>query len=213
MSCNNCEKCKCKKPKYASVTKVLNETKSWQDREALENWKIRVGEEEANRISEEAKERGRRLDDNFEKYHQTGSCEDLALTNFLLNYQIKDREMNIVCDQLELIGRADAVLQDQEGQIILIDFKTSKKVKQRKHIEDYFLQVGAYFLMIEVNESHKIDKAKIVIFIGDQFTPQVFRLNKKQLEGYALKFMQRYEQYKHEQKQKQINDYEQNESC
>ena len=60
MSCNNCEKCSCKKkPKMISVTKVLSETQSWQDREALENWKRRVGEEEANRISEESKARGR----------------------------------------------------------------------------------------------------------------------------------------------------------
>ena len=99
-------------------------------------------------------------------------------------------------------GRLDAVLIDSEGNHIIIDFKTSKRLKKTEYIEDYFLQVAAYYFIYDLECLGVINSAKIVIFIGDHFTPQVFSLNKRQLEGFALKFFDRLTQYN---KQKQKN--------
>ena len=117
----------------------------------------------------------------------------------MLDYKILERELELISEHLMLKGRLDTVVQDKEGNNILIDFKTSRKKKQRAFIENYFMQVGAYCLLLDIETDTKIDSAKIVIFIADQFTPQVFRLNRFQLEGYAVKFLERLEQYRIEQ--------------
>ena len=108
MSCNNCKTCKCELPEYVAITKVIAETKPWKDKQALEDWKLRVGEEEATKISEEAKERGRRLDNDFEQLHTTGSCENIALANFMTDYKIKEREQEVKSMNLGVKGRLDA---------------------------------------------------------------------------------------------------------
>lgn len=202
-----CEKCKAKTDfrdnagqlqKMVSISEVLNKTKPYEAQEALENWRLRIGEEAAERIVQEAKERGRQLDDNFEQYHKTGSCKSIALSHFLKDYQIKYREKAMQIEELGIKGRLDAVLINHQGETVLIDFKTSVRVKKREYIEDYFLQVSAYYLMLDLLDVIKIDKAKIVMFVADQFTPLIFRLNKKQLQGYAMQFMGRLEQYRNE---------------
>ena len=183
-----------------SITKVIQETKPFEDRQALENWKIRVGEEEARRISEESRARGKKLDEDFRELHETGSCQSIALANFMKDYQIMTREFNLESETLGVKGRLDTILSTEgTDHLYLIDFKTSKKTKNRKFVEDYFLQIGGYYAIIKQENLIPIYQGKIVIFIGDQFTPQIFRMNKAQLEGYAEKFLQRLEQYKSEQ--------------
>tara|TARA_R110002020_G_scaffold228221_2_gene438913 strand:+ start:661 stop:1248 length:588 start_codon:yes stop_codon:yes gene_type:complete len=182
-----------------SVTKVIAETKPFKDREALEIWRSRVGEEEAEKISKEAIERGRKIDADFKELHITGKCKNTALSNFMIDYRIKARELAVKSGELGINGRLDAVLEDSLGSYILTDLKGASRLKKREHIEDYFLQIGGYNLILAIENIIKIHSAKIVIFIGEQKTPQVFRLNTKQIEGYSIKFYNRLKQYRESQ--------------
>jgi len=185
--------------KMVSVTKVIAETKPFRDREALEIWRSRVGEEEAEKISKEALERGRKIDADFRDLHLQGSCQNIGLTNFMQDFKIIEREYVVTCKELGITGRLDAILSDSLGGYILTDLKGASRLKKREHIEDYFLQIGGYNLILAIEDIIKIQSAKIVIFIGEQRTPQVFRLNTKQLEGYSIKFYNRLKQYRESQ--------------
>lgn len=185
--------------KTISVSKVIQETKPWMEQEMLEAWERNVGVEKATEIRNKAKERGKKLDADFEQYTITGSCENLALTNFLLDYNVKFRELPVEVEVIKdvfLRGRIDAGLIDKKDNSLIIDFKTASKMKKEKLIQDYFLQLGAYYYLLKTKDDCTPFKmARIVIFVGDMFTPQVFRLNEKQLQGYAERFIKRLAMY------------------
>lgn len=182
-----------------SVSKVIQETKPYQDKEALELWVKRVGEEKAEQIRTEAIERGKNLDANFENYTITGTCEHLPLYNYLLPLEVNYRELKVECQvapDVTLKGRIDGIATDKNGQTKIIEFKTASKNKEEKYIQDYFLQVGAYYyLLTALDKAKTINSAQIVIFVNDDILPQIFRMNKKQLEGYAEIFIKRLAEY------------------
>ena len=184
--------------KTISVSKVISDTRPWQEQERLEAWKERVGEAEAKRISDEAKERGKKLDADFEQLTITGKCENKGLTEYLEPFTIKNRELPIkfeVAPGVILKGRIDALL-ERDGKSLIIDFKTASKPKQEKWISDYFLQLGAYYYLLKLkNPSTPFKIARIVCFVEGQEKPQVFRLNERQLTGYSEQFIQRLAQY------------------
>ena len=185
--------------KTISVSKVIQETKPWREQEMLEAWERNVGVEKASEIRNKAKERGKKLDADFEQYTITGSCENLALTNFLLDYKVQFRELPVEVEVIKnffLKGRIDAGLIDKKNNSLIIDFKTASKIKKENFIQDYFLQLGAYYYLLKTKDDcTPFKRARIVIFVGDMFTPQVFRLNEKQLQGYAEQFIKRLAMY------------------
>ena len=185
--------------KTISVSKVIQETKPWREQEMLDAWERNVGVEKAAEIRNKAKERGKKLDADFEQYTITGSCENLALTNFLIDYKVQFRELPVEVEVLKgvvLKGRIDAGLIDKKENSLIIDFKTASKMKKENFIHDYFLQLGAYYYLLKTKDSCTPFKmARIVIFVGDMFTPQVFRINEKQLSGYADQFVKRLVMY------------------
>ena len=184
-----------KKMKTISVSKVIQETKGWRDKEALEIWKERVGLEKALQIQKEAQERGKKLDADFEEYHNNGSSKNNSLNNYLKGHTITIREYKLeltIDDNFTLVGRLDSILDNN----LLIDFKTSSKLKKSQYIEDYYLQLGAYYFMLKhLKPEIKIEKAQIPIFIEGHEKPQIFRMNNRMLEGYQEKFIDRLEIY------------------
>ena len=54
--------------KLPSVTSILQATKSEEDKASLENWKQRVGHEEANKIKIEASNRGTSMHSYIEDF-------------------------------------------------------------------------------------------------------------------------------------------------
>jgi hypothetical protein len=59
-----------------SVTTVLDRTKPEEKRIALENWKRRVGHEQAQQITTEAANRGTRMHTYLEHYVKTGQIRE-----------------------------------------------------------------------------------------------------------------------------------------
>ena len=162
---------------YPSVTSVLS---ILGKREIME-WRKRVGEEEANRISGRAKSRGTAVHSLCESYLRNEKVEPgpFDLDTFRSLQPLLDRIDNIHCletqlysNYLQVAGTVDCIA-EFDGKTSVIDFKTSTRVKSRDDIHGYFMQTSAYAVMFE--ELTKIPVGRLVILMSvDNEDPLVF---------------------------------------
>ena len=165
---------------YPSITTVL----SILSREAIQKWRERVGEEEANRISRVASSRGTKIHHIIEKYiqndpdyikdempHNIQTFKDIQPfidSNLSKIYSI---EAPLYSKHLGVAGRVDCV-GVWNGKDSIIDWKTSRKEKKKEWIKNYFMQAAAYAIMWEERTGRPI-KQLVVAIAGDQ-GPQIF---------------------------------------
>ena len=129
---------------YPSITTVL----SILSRDAIIAWRNRVGEEEANRISRIASQRGTKVHNVIEKYidnnpdyldgvmpHNIQTFKDIQRhidENLNKVYSI---EAPLYSKHLGVAGRVDCVGQ-WNGKDSIIDWKTSRKEKKKEWISN-----------------------------------------------------------------------------
>ena len=139
-----------------SVTTVLNKTSNKKN--SIQQWRNRVGEEEANRIIKQSTDIGTMVHEALELYlneqewrnfsdNEDGVLAERMTEKFIesgLNSitEVWGLEVGLILDGL-YAGTADCVGKIN-GVPSLIDFKTARKMKKREWIEDYFLQCCAY---------------------------------------------------------------------
>lgn len=168
---------------YPSITTVL----SSYNKKAIYEWRQRVGEEEANRISRAASGRGTRLHNAVEKYllnemtelkRKTIMPDALPLYTQLENIlkvkigDIYGIEQPLYSDRLGIAGRCDCIA-EWEGVLSIVDWKTAKDYKQKNHIQNYFMQGAAYAEMFEERTGRAIEQVVIAI-ANDNMNPQIF---------------------------------------
>ena len=160
--------------KLPSVTTVIGAKK----KEAIIKWRQRVGEEVANKISKQATSRGTNLHSICENYlnndpkYMLGVMPD-ALEMFksikpLLNRinNIHYQEQALWSVKIGMAGRVDCI-GEFDGMLSVIDFKTSKRVKTREDIQDYFAQCTAYAMMYEELIGTPINQLVIIMAVED----------------------------------------------
>ena len=165
---------------YPSVTTVL----SVLSRQAIMEWRQRVGNEEANKVSRKASTRGTKIHllcgdilNNKEIDTSNMSLLDKQMFNKfrpLLDRidNIHGQEVALYSDHLRLAGRVDCIA-EYNGKLSIIDFKTAAKPKRKEWIDNYFAQAAAYAIMYEERTDIPIDQSVIMIAVeGDE--PQVF---------------------------------------
>jgi len=164
--------------KYPSITTVL----AAYNIGYIMEWRKRVGEEVANKISQKASGRGTRIHTLCEQYidNKTPAFKS-PLDQELFNkfkptlHRINNvyaQELRMYSDHLRIAGTVDCVA-EFDGVLSVIDFKTSKRLKNKEDIENYFMQCSAYAIMFE--EQFKIPVAQTVVAIAvDDEEPQVF---------------------------------------
>ena len=169
---------------YPSATTVL----SVLSRDGIANWRKRVGDEEADKISRQASTRGTKIHSLAEAFLKN---EDLEEKYVEVKASILDVEMfrkfkhvlsaidNIHCqelalysDHLRMAGRVDCIA-EFEGRRAVIDFKTANKAKEKSHIKSYFMQAAAYAVMYEERTGIPVPWLVILIAVEDD-NPQVF---------------------------------------
>ena len=173
---------------YPSVTTITSQ----HGKDKILEWRRRVGEEEANRISTKASNRGTKVHKICENY--LNNEEDYARTNpahihktmpdtiamFKSLQPLLDEHVNnihaleipLYSHHLKVAGRVDCIA-EYDGKLSIIDFKTSSKLKDESWIKGYFMQCSAYAVMYE--ERTGIPVSQIVIMIAvDSEHPQVF---------------------------------------
>jgi len=139
--------------KLVSVTSVISHIK----REFFRKWRERVGEEEANKITKKATSRGTDMHTLTENYLLNKDLPDVQpLSQFLFKQakptldkidNIHAIEQAMYSLELGVAGTVDCIA-EFEGELAIIDFKTSKKPKPREWIDDYFVQCAAYACML-----------------------------------------------------------------
>jgi len=156
--------------KLVSITSVT----SHFNKDIFVNWRKRVGNEEADRITKAATTRGTDMHTLTEHYLKNDQVlpEVPPISDFL--FKISKGELNkidnihslegaLYSKQLGIAGTVDCIA-EYDGELSIIDFKTSKKPKPRDWIEHYFVQAMAYGCMLY--ELKNISVKKLVIIMA-----------------------------------------------
>lgn len=162
---------------YPSVTSITGLNSKF----SIDQWRQRVGAEEADRITNRALARGTRIHSLCENY-LLGN--EIVIDMFDTEMWITMRPMlddidNIHCletplysDFLKAAGTVDCIA-DYQGKLSVIDFKTASRVKERSDIHNYFEQTAAYAVMFEERTGIPIGRLVIIMAIDDD-APRVF---------------------------------------
>ncbi len=145
-------------PSITSVTSFYN-------RDIFIKWRKRIGLEEANRITKKATSRGTDFHEAAQAYLMNLEMdweEFKPLTKFMFHHakpyldninNIHAIERTLYSEYLGLAGRVDCIA-EYEGELAVIDFKTSEKIKPEKWMENYFVQetfyAAAYYELTEI---------------------------------------------------------------
>ena len=90
---------------------------------------------------------------------------------------IRAQEIPLYSDELKVAGRVDLIA-EWDGELSVVDFKTSKRIKDRSEISNYFMQACAYALMLEERTGICINKLVIAMVADGGFT-KVFVENRE----------------------------------
>ena len=146
--------------KLPSVTTVLDKTKPEEKKAALNEWRRRVGVENAQKITTEAANRGTRMHTYLEDYIKQGQLRERGSNPFgwashaMAQTVIEDGLINvneIWGVEVPLYfpglyaGTTDGCGLHLNEESIL-DYKQTNKPKREEWIEDYYLQLTAYAL-------------------------------------------------------------------
>ena len=195
------------KEKLPSVTTILQATKSEEDKAALENWKHRIGVQEANKIKTEASSRGTSMHTYIEDYLRGRVNESFFESNEQYKNMAKEIIDKGIKGKLEEIygmettlyypekygGTAD-LIGIYEGKQCCLDFKQSNRLKKAEYIQDYFLQLGAYTLAHNVVYKTNITLGVILLCTVDNFY-QEFKIEGAELLMYQNLFLGRVKKF------------------
>jgi ATP-dependent exoDNAse (exonuclease V) beta subunit len=186
---------------YPSITTVL----SAYNKKAIMEWRQRVGEEEANKISRQAAGRGTILHNTVEKY-LLNEMSDMKMQTIMpdtkeLFLSVKPHidnhigniygiEQALYSHKLRLAGRCDCIA-EWDGRLSIVDWKTASKRKEESHIQNYFMQASAYAEMFGELTGKPINQIVVVIAVQSEF-PQIFVDEKTKYLTPLNQFIERY---------------------
>ena len=165
-----------------SVTTAIGDS---MDKKHLYEWRARVGEEEANKIANQAAVRGTALHSICEAYlmNELNYPKGTVPFNMFSFKQLRpyiDANINKVygiehrlySTKLKAAGTADCICEWNNIPTI-VDFKTSKKLKKEEWIQNYYLQATTYAMMVEELFNIHVPQFAIMITV-DHENPQIF---------------------------------------
>lgn len=184
-----------------SVTTILERTKPEENRQALAEWKRRVGTQRAQQITTEAANRGTRMHAYLEHYVKTGEIKP-AGTN---PYAWASHEMaRVVIEQglknvtefwgVEIplyfpnlyAGTSDGA-GIHLGEDAILDYKQTNKPKREEWIDDYKLQLVAYALAHNEVHGTRIRKGVILMCVRPEVDDQQNIIRAPQYQEFVLK--------------------------
>lgn len=168
---------------YPSITTVL----SIVNKDSIKKWREKVGEEEANKVSTQASKRGTAVHQLAEDYlnnKEDWSKGAMPANVFSFNQikpildeninNIRLQEVFLYSDILETAGQVDCIA-EYDGVLSIIDFKTSRKPKEKEWITNYFIQAAFYAAAFYERTGIAIKQAVIIIAV-DGSEAQVFKV-------------------------------------
>lgn len=168
---------------YPSITTVL----SILGKEAILAWRARVGEEEANKVSRQASTRGTAVHklaedyvDNVEDWKGKHMPANIATFNTIkpiLDEHVDNiwfQEVFLYSDKLKCAGQVDCIA-EYDGVLSIIDYKTSRRVKKKEDITNYFIQMCFYAAAFLERTGIAIKQAVVIMAVDDN-EPLVFKV-------------------------------------
>lgn len=187
--------------RYPSITTIL----SILSEEAILKWRARVGEDVANQVSTRASNRGSAVHSAVEKYLLNEDTTEYlphiqqSLSNLKPHLDenvgtIFGLEVPLYSSHLGLAGRVDCVA-EWKGVPSIIDFKTSKRIKKKEHISNYFAQMAAYAIMWEERTGMPIVNTVVVMDV-DFEQPLIFEEHRDNYVPLLLNTIEEYRKRK-----------------
>tara|TARA_Y200000002_G_scaffold264535_1_gene219705 strand:- start:55 stop:735 length:681 start_codon:yes stop_codon:yes gene_type:complete len=159
--------------KLVSITSVT----SFWNREKFAKWRKKIGEAKANEITRKATSRGTDTHTLIEHYllNEESLPKVQPISDFL--YKIAKPTLNnidnihalegsLYSKQLGVAGTVDCIA-EYDGELAVIDFKTSAKPKPRDWIDGYFVQAAAYACMYYELTGVSVKKLVIIMTCED----------------------------------------------
>jgi len=188
--------------RYPSVTTVISSNPKKQA--GLAKWRARVGKEKAAAISSRSASRGTKFHSITEDYLNNEldikkyKDSPLPVVMFEQTKKTFDRIGNIYLQEaflyskhLEVAGRVDLVA-EFDGELSIIDFKTSAEPKREAYLYDYFVQETAYACCFQELYSLTVKQLVTIVACENGETQVVIKPPKKE---YLLKLIAYIDEY------------------
>ncbi len=172
---------------YPSITTVL----SPRNKEGLMKWRKRVGEKTANYICNKAATRGTKVHKMCEDFL---NGEDMThhkkdFLPYCLFNELKDKtfnninevigqEVTLYSDKYKVAGRTDLIA-EYNGELSIVDFKTSTNERKDSYNENYYIQTAAYAEMFEELTGKPINQV-VILVVTENGTVQEFIKDKQE---------------------------------
>ena len=185
---------------YPSVTSVVG----LHGKQAILEWRKRVGEEEANKISARASKRGTAIHSLCEDYLNNKTPEpnlfDIEAFNSIRGEldkinNIRCLETQLYSDYLQVAGTVDCIA-EYDGKVSVIDFKTSSRLKEKDDIHSYFMQTAAYAVMFEERTKIPIVNLVTIMAVDNSNQPLVFKEHRDNHANDLIRKIRLYEREK-----------------
>jgi hypothetical protein len=186
---------------FPSVTTVLGELPS----KGLADWRKRVGDKEADKLSKHGMNRGSALHKAVEQYIRNEKPEiSHPIVKILFNQvrasfnafdNVKVIESPLYSRRLNMAGTPD-LIGDYSGLLSVVDLKTSTKTKMDKYIWSYYCQVAAYAVMYEELYGIRPEQGVIIIAVENSPIPQVFKKSIDECFILLVDYVKKLKQYR-----------------
>ena len=192
--------------KLPSVTTIISLTQSEEKKQSLEQWRKRVGEQEAENIKNTSATRGTLMHSFLEYYVRGDKLLDLSdegkvasgMGQIIIDQGLKDMEevwgSEVTLFYPGLYAGSTDLCGIYSGRESIVDFKQTNKPKRREWIDDYFVQLGAYAMAHDVVYKTCIDQGVVLMCSKDKYF-QKFTSNGKEFTRYKHKFLAKVDQY------------------
>jgi len=192
--------------KLPSVTTIISLTQSEEKKQSLQQWRERVGEQEAENIKNTAAARGTLMHSFLEYYVRGDKLLDLSdegqvasgMGQVIIDQGLKDMEevwgSEVTLFYPGLYAGSTDLCGIYSGRESIVDFKQTNKPKRREWIDDYFVQLGAYAMAHDVVYKTCIDQGVVLMCSKDGYF-QKFTSNGKEFTRYKHKFLAKVDQY------------------
>ena len=191
-----------------SVTTILDRTKTEESKQALAQWRTRVGAQRAQQITTEAANRGTRMHTYLERYIRNGVLETrpsnpFAWPSHAMAQVVIEQGLKNVSEiwgvEIPLYfpdiyaGTTDGVGVHLASETIL-DYKQTNPPKKREWIDDYFMQLAAYALAHNNTHETQINTG-VILMCSANNEYQEFVVEDEEFEHWTNEWLKRVELY------------------
>ena len=183
-----------------SVTTILEATKSEEKKAALQNWRNRVGHEQAQQITTEAANRGTRMHTYLEQYVRDGVIKERGTNPFswashAMAHTVVEHGLKNVTEfwgiEVPLyFPKVYAGTTDGAGihlnEEAILDYKQTNKPKKREWIDDYFVQLCAYAEAHNELHGTKIKKGVVLMCVKPELDEQMNMVKPPEYQEFVL---------------------------